>query len=391
MEIFKIICAVHRMDINMKKNAFANKILLWGFLCLMLLPFLLFAIFENYIDTKNYENRTLAEFPSFENTNLQEFPSQFENYLGDNAPFRNQFMTLNAAINMMFGIVNSSDVLLGEENWLFLKDVSDSKSISDFQGLTSYSEEQKQQVAQQINELQSILNERQIELVIVFAPAKEGVYSNYMPSYIPVINEQSRVEALVLHLEQNTNVPVVFPKDSLINAAKSADVYFKYDTHWNEIGAYIAAQEVYKAMGFNYNSELPEYEQIQVEEMPQDLANISATWAIFNEDVYYSVLQDAAKITKQSDDKYLTHYSGTGEGGAIMITDSFGEMLTPFLSAQFKKSIAIHSTILSSDNLQMAQDEIATSNSGKNYLIIEVAERFSDTLLPKLEMLNEYY
>ena len=37
-------------------------------------------------------------------------------------------------------------MLLGREGWLFLKDVSDSKSLSDYQGLTSFSAEETETI-----------------------------------------------------------------------------------------------------------------------------------------------------------------------------------------------------------------------------------------------------
>ncbi len=376
----------------MKKNkTFADNLLLYGFLCLMVLPILLFAIFKNSLDTVNYENRDLTPFPSASNTSLQEFPAQFESYLGDNAPFRNQFMTLNASINMLFGVVDSSDVLKGEDNWLFLKDVSDSKSISDYQGLTYYSQQQQQEIFEQINELQSSLSDSGYKLAVVFAPAKEGVYSNYMPAYIPVVNEQTRVEGLSAAIMQNTDIPVIFPKETLKNAAQSTPVYYKYDTHWNEIGAYITAQEIYKSIGYSYNEGVPNYVQNLEEVAPKDLANVSATWNIFTDDIYYSVMHDKAQTANQSGDGYITHFSGNGKSNCIVITDSFGEALMPFLSAQFNQSVAIHGNALNYDNLQMVQNELSQNSSLENYIIIEVAERFSDTLLSKLEKLNEYY
>ncbi len=372
------------------KKTFANSLLLYGFLAIMILPLLLFFALSNFVDTVNYENRTLEEFPNISENGLQSFPSQFDNYLNDNAPFRNQFMTLNAYINMGFGVVNSSDVLLGKDNWLFLKDVSDSKSISDYQGITAYTNEQQEEIILQVNELQKKLNEYDFELVITFAPAKEGIYSNYMPDYIPVVNEQTRVEQLVQSLQESTNAHIVFPKEELIAASQSAPVYYKYDTHWNEVGAYIAAQQIYKAIEFDYVQNLPEFEPNPSKQAPTDLANISATWNIFNDDIYYSVLHDKAVMLNESADGYITNYSGVGNQSVIIVTDSFGEALAPFLSAQFNQSIAIHGNALNSATLQTAHNTILQTGNSQNYVIIEVAERFSDTLLPKLKILNEY-
>ena len=116
------------------------KILTVLFVVMLLLPAPLWLLLAPHLDTTNYENRTLAAFP--QDTGVEEWPGAFEDWLNDHAPFRNQFMSLNGRLNWALGTLDSSDVLLGKEHWLFLKDVSDSKSISDYQGLTAYSEEE---------------------------------------------------------------------------------------------------------------------------------------------------------------------------------------------------------------------------------------------------------
>ena len=92
------------------------------------------------MDVTNYENRTLAAFPT--DADVESWPAAFEDWLGDHAPFRNQFMALNGQLNWAVGTLDSGDVLLGKDHWLFLKDSADSTSLSDYQGLTAYPAEE---------------------------------------------------------------------------------------------------------------------------------------------------------------------------------------------------------------------------------------------------------
>ena len=65
---------------------------------LIVLPVLLFALFGRFLDTQNYENRTLAQMPSLtgeERVSIEEYPSAFEEWFNENLPFRNQLITLN--------------------------------------------------------------------------------------------------------------------------------------------------------------------------------------------------------------------------------------------------------------------------------------------------------
>ena len=111
--------------------------LLGGFLAMLFLPGPLWLLLRGRLDTENHENRSLAAFPAGEAAvSPQQWPSAFDAWLDDHAPFRNQFMSLNARVNWALGTLDSSDVLLGKRHWLFLHDVSDSQSLSDYQGLT---------------------------------------------------------------------------------------------------------------------------------------------------------------------------------------------------------------------------------------------------------------
>ena len=145
--------------------------------------------------------------------------------LGDHAAFRNQFMTLNAAFNYrLFGTVQSSEVLLGREEWLFYKNVSDSRSLDDYQGLNPYSPAQLDQIAADLSALQQLLAQRGVQLVLLVAPNKEGVYSEYMPAGVPQVGA-TKAQLLVQHLQENTSVPVVFPQAELGEAAGQVQVY----------------------------------------------------------------------------------------------------------------------------------------------------------------------
>ena len=123
-----------------------QKIFITAFLLALLLPFPLYALLHGALDTANYENRDFASWQSVADAPLRKKPAIFESWLNDHAAFRNQFMTLHAGLNYtLFHTVQSGEVLLGKEDWLFYKNVSDSKSLDDYQGLNAYSEEQMRQ------------------------------------------------------------------------------------------------------------------------------------------------------------------------------------------------------------------------------------------------------
>ncbi len=360
-----------------------QSLLLGGFLTLLLLPYPLWWLLQNHLDTTNYENRTLATAPDLATTSLSTLPAAIEAWVEDSAPFRNQLMRLNATLNWAVNTLDSSDVLLGKENWLFLKDVSDSNSLSDYQGLTSYTDAEQAELLAAIDALTNALAAYDCELVILFAPAKEGVYSDYMPDEIVVMGE-TRVEALVRTLAA-AEVSVVWPKAALQGLATRQQVYYKYDTHWNEVGGWVAAQQTLAALGMPYSSDDPavtiDTDPESAQTAPTDLADVSATWGICDDDIYYTLTEAEATLTLSEEGGYVTQFVGDGTQDLLLIRDSFGEAMDSYLAASFANTTVLHGNVLNETTL------LTYNITLPDVVVIEVGERYSDNLLPRINTL----
>ncbi len=356
--------------------------LLGGFLALLLLPYPLWWCLQGYCDTTNYENRTLASCPDLATTSLSALPAAIESWIEDSAPFRNQLMRLNATLNWALNTLDSGDVLLGKENWLFLRDVADSSSISDYQGLTYYTEAEQAELLAAIETLSDALAAYDCDLVVLFAPAKEGVYAQYMPDEIVVMGE-TRVEALVsyltLHTAQAANTSIVWPKETLQTLATTQAVYYQYDTHWNEVGGWVASQSVLASLGLSYQTELPAVYIDESATAPSDLADVSAAWAICDDDLYYALDTPQADCITIAQSGNVTQWAGSGTLDLLMIRDSFGEAMDSYLAECFASSTVVHGNSLNEATLREFVVDMP------DVLVIEVGERYSDNLLARVE------
>lgn len=360
----------------------AARLFIVGVMALLLLPGPLWILLRAHVDTQNYENRTLAEFPK--GVSVEQWPAAFEAWLGDHAPFRNQWMSLNAQLNWALNSLDSSDVLRGKENWLFLKDVSDSKSLSDYQGLTAYTPEEQAQFAQILGQLQAALHEKGSRLAVVFAPAKEGVASRYMPDSIPVVAQPTRVDALAKYLQQEGFL-VIWPRDALLEVDPAQQTYYKYDTHWNQAGAFLAADQLLSALDLPHTAWNPELIQPDPEQTaPTDLANVCAAWTLCTDDVYYTVDAPKAVLLEASPAEQILHYTGTGQGTMLMIRDSFGEAMAPFAAAAFQNTLVLHGNALGQGALNQELTEVP------DVVVLEVGERMSDGLLAYAQRVLEW-
>lgn len=364
----------------MDKNRKIQMGLVAGFAALLVGPGLLWLGLKPLCDTTNYENRTLAAFPTAE-TGLTQWPAQFEDWLEDHAPFRNGFLTLKAGADRLVGSLDSSNVLLGKEGWLFLQDVADSRSISDYQGLTAYTPEEMAALADKVQRLADALAQRGSRLALLFAPAKEGVYRQFMPDIIPVVARPTRVQALTDYLQQNTDVPVLFPLEALQTAGQTTQVYYKYDTHWNDVGAWLAAQQLLEALDLPYADSLPAVKVNGEKTAPTDLANMCGSWAFCKDDRYYEVDAPAARCTEGTSETELTRYEGSGSEDLLLVRDSFGAALGSRLAEGFDKTLVLHGNLLTVENLTAQQPTLP------EVVVVEVGERFSDNLSGRLDTL----
>lgn len=356
--------------------------LIAGFAALLLGPALLWVPLRPLMDTQNHENRTLASLPDAD-TPLKEWPAAIEEWLGDHAPFRNEFLTLRAGAGRLLGSLDSTDVLLGRDGWLFLKDVGDSSSLSDYQGLTAYTPEEQAALAAGLTELQKTLAARGIRLAVLFAPAKEGVYAEKLPASIPAVHRPTRVQALTAYLQAETAVPVLFPLEALRQAAAGQQVYYKYDTHWNDAGAWLAAQQLLVALDRPSRSGWPAVTADPARTAPADLANMCGSWAFCGDDVYFAV--DAPRAAADGDiNAELLHYAGAGEGTLLLVRDSFGAALAPHLAQGFAQTLAVHGNRLSQETLD------AGLPAPPDAVVIETAERFSNDLFGRVRFLQQW-
>lgn len=356
--------------------------LIAGFAALLAGPCLLWPLVRGMCDTTNYENRTLAAFPTAD-TGVRAWPAAFEEWLGDHAPFRNQFLTLKSGADRLVGTLDSTNVLLGREGWMFLKDVSDSKSLSDYQGLTAYSAGETAAMAEALTALNDVLAAKGSRLVLLFAPAKEGVYSRYMPDSVPVVSRPTRVGALAGALGE-TGVPVLFPLEELQAAALERQVYYKYDTHWNEAGAWLAAQLTLEALDRPFAAAWPEMAPDPEKAPLTDLANMCGSWAWCTDDVYWALEAEAAECTLWEAGGEIARYAGAGEGSLLLARDSFGEALAPWLAQGFESATVLHGNQMQVATLLEWQPDLP------DVVVLEVAERFSDNLLSRLETLRQW-
>ena len=212
------------------------------------------------------------------------------------------------------------------------------------------------------------------EFVIFIAPNKERVYSEYMPYYFGQPSENYRALQVYQYLKENTDIRIVYPYDELMQAKKDVDVniYYKTDTHWNYVGAYVGARALNRELGIDMPSLTSEEITISKgKNTSGDLAQmLSLKKQLEYSDYQYSVSGYNTHNMETLDSNYyeafIYHSTDADPRKLYVIRDSFSTALAPYVGSQFNDSYFRHRNTYSYDNLVEQNPDI---------VVYEVVER----------------
>ena len=226
------------------------------FITILVLPMLTWPIASQFNLPTLEENREKAAFPEFGNDVF----SQFDAYFADRAPYRDLLIKMYKNIELKLALLyarmlphnNGSDyftainnVIIGQNDWLFY---SADNSVEYYKGTNLPSEAELREYVARAEKVNNYFKAQGKEFVIVVAPNKEQIYSEYMPEGIRVINTVKRVDFIYNYFKTHSDVTVIYPKEELIAAKENRETYYQQDTHWNGYGAYIGAGLIFDAL-----------------------------------------------------------------------------------------------------------------------------------------------
>lgn len=302
-------------------------------------------------------------------TSIARYPKAFESYFDDNFAFRDSLIRLHSYL-VIHGLPSSSDALIGKDNWLFY---GEPQALASYRRTDRFTTEELENWRLEIEANRDWLAERGIKYLFVIAPEKSTIYPEYMPEYITRAASQSRLDQFVSYMEQSSDVEIVDLRDELLKHKHEEILYFRTDTHWNDLGAYIAYQAIIHRLTkwFPQLAPTPAADfSIEVQPFSGDLAGILAL-----NDV---LIEDAPFMTMRAERR--SHLSPPGLGPfldisewqqpmatevddsvlpkAIVFRDSFGERLSPFLAEDFRRVLTISDYSLYQETIIREQPDV---------------------------------
>ena len=319
--------------------------------CFLILPIPVFKLVGDRIDTENHENRTLAERPVLSMATFSEFPQNYETFLMDHLPFKSLLVRANGVVDYrLFRSAGSSPyVIIGKEGWLFYKgqQANFEQPEEDYKGENLFTEEELEKIRENMLNARDLLRDRETEFVIMIAPNKERMYSEFMPAAYGEPAQEYRLKQVVEYLRETTDLTVVSPYENLVAYKESHPenpIYYKYDTHWNNLGSYIGARELDAALGLPEEEWLPPVEDVTITEVENGVYDLAEMIGMQNElrDDRVFVLSgySAHPIETQvigGGTEYRYHNpAGDGDPRKVfLVGDSFSTMMGIYVASRF--------------------------------------------------------
>lgn len=362
------------------------------FLGLMVLPRLLFIPLKDYVDTENYENRVYQEKPDLTIRGIKEYPGLYDAYFNDHLAFKNPLVAFGKLADIrVFGEVTSDSVLMGKEGWMFYKLKNKMEdSLADYQGTNHYSEEELEEFASLLEAAEKKLEQKGIQLVFYMVPNKEQVYSEYMPSSVRVVHPESKAGLLFDYLKGHTEADVYYPLEVFKKAKEEwCQIYRKYDTHWNDMGAFMAAQMMIKAIdGEEFGPD--SYMSYEIEDrgtFSGDLATMLNLQKYYDDDPFLKVKNYRENVEYtvdyQNERETITHYSsdiGDNNRKILICRDSFGAHIGEYFAKNYPDVILM--------DYRTEDCAGAVMEYEPDVVVIEAAERYTDYMYGLLKALS---
>jgi hypothetical protein len=190
---------------------------------------------------------TRTPFPSIGSDahSMRMFPVAAQQWFNSNFGLRTTLVRSMARWKLrVFGLPANRSVILGTDDWLYYGGEHELECMRNAVPLTP------DELAAWRGLLESRrdwLAERGIPYVFVVAPDKHSVQGEHLPSWIRAASPVSRLDQLVQYMRERSTVEVLDVRADLREAARERDVYLRHDTHWNELGAFLAYETLLAA------------------------------------------------------------------------------------------------------------------------------------------------
>lgn len=297
--------------------------------------------------------------------------------------------------------LNDNQIMLGRNDWLYVFETRNWCKL--YTGEVQFEEKDLEYRADVIQQIQDKCDENGIRFTYMIVPGKYQVYPEYLQT-LDVVDSYKPSQRIADYISEHTSVKVSFPLDELSLASKYYQTYYRYDSHWNQVGAYVGTEVLYHNLGLSVtplnDMEISLDESRETDWM--DLIPMSGlerdnfTHADYDYDVVYNtdvkVQNSSGKpVFETTTGKKMEVYpveeftsDAERDGHIVFIGDSFRVMPMYYIAKDFKRSSFIHMYSFDGEsylgNYGLDYDEVLKQISDDladaDYLVFEISEGY---------------
>lgn len=188
------------------------------------------------------ENRQLAKWHSLIKKDGEinfNFGKDYENWFNDRFALRKNLIDLNYIYKFP---INKK---IETEKMYYYKDSNVVFNKGHIPKKETFSKENIQPVAMELNKLNDFCNNHNIKLYVLIVPYNQYIYQQYAKDFA---NPEGlkKLNNNIKELQEKSDANIVYVYDELKKASEKDFVAFKTDHHWSEYGAFIGYQRIMK-------------------------------------------------------------------------------------------------------------------------------------------------
>lgn len=312
------------------------------------------------------ENRNASTLPDFRTDSSALFNRALNNYLNDQVAGRSQLISIN---NFMYyslfrQLLNNPFVYFGTDGWMFYI----GEGYRDFfENKTPLAETELHDIKTIFETIRDTVEAQGAKFYVIIPRLPHYVYEDKLGGRLFQHRKPSKFEQFTAFMKRSSDLNIIDVNTVIKEARKKTglDMYYKTDSHWNYIGAYLAYNKLMQSISTDFSTcgkpiPFSEIKWIYTEDTLADLADMSGMQGYVTKSGY--VPQHPA-LRANSDTLpppafYPFRHSFTvnnkKEGPDMLIFhDSYTRLFYPYLGYHFHKSTFLWTFIF--DNSYITQ------------------------------------
>lgn len=338
------------------------------------------------------ENRRIAEWPKAPDNlkDLRSWCADVERYYNDHFGFRKQLIRWNNRWRKsLFRDLKGVDVIQGQDGWLYF---TPGHVLDHLLGQRRFDNATLEALRREFEARADWLAQKGITYVVFVAPDKEAIYPEFLPEWlIPQIHRPGKLDQFLDYMRQHSKVVIVDVRPALLAAKTRHEVYLRTDSHWNSLGAYVAAQEVLKSVA-SLRPDFPPIHPVEamrldrVEAGPGDAARMLGRSDARDLD-WKLTAPDGSPLPVPKPDTSISAREWPGSAGPevtlnpaarhrlVMFHDSFGRPMEPHLGLYFQRAVFVFQYLWSYRDAPLSWSPDVVEREKPDVVIDEIVER----------------